>query len=270
MSFVDSYDASLTSVEYPWPKRVTPLERIVLSTRGNLQRILSAFFARPITITSVFAQTTPRPTQKRQVHLVCAGRSVCVATSAVTITNARCAKLFLQEGYAIGQIFRKMGVVPAFELLDVGLVGDSEKSNKLWRRYTLKIEGFAADIVEVFPDREMFTRAEEWLAEPQLLSVPIEDASASCTPGLSPTETLVHPDEIPDVLVAPPTPAECVKETWADSSNGMLRFMAVFIAVMLLLNVPRDGETMPQAAGSLFARIARLLDITVHGAGEET
>ena len=72
------------------------------------------------------------------------------------ITSRRCAELFLREGYAIGQIFRKLGVVPAFELIEAGLIGDDageddvgtqkglglKDKRKMWRRYTLKIEGF--------------------------------------------------------------------------------------------------------------------------------
>ena len=137
---------------------------------------------------------------------MCAGRTVCVATSAVTITNARYAQLFLEEGYAIGQIFRKTGAVPDFALLSAGLVtedlseGDLENifagqaktedleegstngskgssdadanlkraKTKLWRRYTLSVDGFACDIVEVFPDRSMFTRGEAWLLDEPL------------------------------------------------------------------------------------------------------
>lgn len=127
-------------------------------------------------------------TQKRQVHLVCAGRTVCIATSSVTITNELYAHLFLEEGYAIGQIFRKTGAVPDFALLSAGLVADIDdgdlenifagqakeddaKKTKLWRRYTLSVEGFSCDIVEAFPDRTMFTRGEEWLLdEPQEIS----------------------------------------------------------------------------------------------------
>ncbi|KAL5531699.1 hypothetical protein ACEPAG_4576 [Sanghuangporus baumii] len=302
MPSTDTYDENRTFVDFPWPKGITPLERIMLSASGDLQRILSAFFARPVIISPMFAKTTPPSkspaalspsptcptTQKRQVHLICDDRMVCIATSSVTITSPLCAKLFLQEGYAIGQIFRKLGVVPEFELLEAGLVGDGEHEHehddtdvldekarlgadhgkrKIWRRYTLKIEGFAADILEVFPDREMFTRGEEWLVEPRPPVIAEEDidlTESEGTPGLSPTETLVQLDEFPfETCVAGPYP-EPAKESWSDSSNGLLRFMAVFIAVLLLLNVPKEssGDSAPTYVGNaLFGRIARLLDV---------
>ncbi|KAF8199118.1 hypothetical protein BJ912DRAFT_950967 [Pholiota molesta] len=168
---------------YPWPAEVNGIERIALSAQGDLQRVLSAFFARPIVIAScipthppgispvhpepltqitptIIASASPESpiVQTRQVHLQCNGKIVCTATST--------------EKYAIGQMFRRLEKVPAFELLSVGLgdVKEAEKSgsssfkiasadrnsSQLWRKYTLVI-------LEVFPAREMFIGAERWL-----------------------------------------------------------------------------------------------------------
>ena len=163
----------------------------------------SAFFARPIVIALVYSHTVrqaspksaaepitnPTPSiiasaspaspivQTRQVHLQCAGKIVCTATSTVRITSPECANLFLQEKYAIGQMFRRLEKIPAFELLAVGLgpVDDNdkapgafstskdEKSNQLWRKYTLTIPNFECEILEVFPSREMFLKGDSWL-----------------------------------------------------------------------------------------------------------
>ena len=163
----------------------------------------SAFFARPIIIALVYSHTVrqaslksaaepitnPTPTiiasasptspivQTRQVHLQCAGKVVCIATSTVRITSPECANLFLQEKYAIGQMFRRLEKIPAFELLAVGLgpVDDNDKapgtlssrrdkkSNQLWRKYTLTIPNFECEILEVFPSREMFLKGDSWL-----------------------------------------------------------------------------------------------------------
>lgn len=335
MPAVDSYDASLTSIDVrisyyrrvrkdaddAWTCTVCVAERynsggtnyavrawrlatstkvpfpLCLSHLHVSNYISSAFFARPISINLVFAQTQPSSleealnpspqspsVQKRQVNLTCAGRVVCTATSSVVISSPKYAKLFLQDGYAIGQIFRKTGDAPEFELMDVGLVGetDDEKESaqkvmgerKMWRRYTLRVEGFQADIVEVFPDRRMFTRGEAWLDEPQLLTVPNGNsnghgASPDWTPSLSPTETLVSPDEqwergfrVPTAVLPPQPAPENTKDTaWLDTTGGLLRFIAVFVAVLLLLNVPRDESDLSGPAGALFSRITRLLDV---------
>jgi hypothetical protein len=89
---------------------------------------------------------------------------VCVATSHVTITAPECARLFLDEGFAIGQLFRQLRRVPAFELMEVTAEIRHGK-RELARKYKLVTEGFESEIVEVFPDRDMFIRGEAWLDE---------------------------------------------------------------------------------------------------------
>ena len=162
----------------------------------------SAFFARPIVIALVYSHTVrqaslqsaaepiinPTPTiiasaspnspiiQTRQVHLQCAEKIVCIATSTVRITSPECANLFLQEKYAIGQMFRRLEKIPVFDLLEVGLgplddhdkapgafSTEDTKSNQLWRKYTLTIPNFECEIVEEFPSREMFIQGDNWL-----------------------------------------------------------------------------------------------------------
>ncbi|KAF9564295.1 hypothetical protein CPC08DRAFT_760330 [Agrocybe pediades] len=203
MTSYDSYSAKTTSISYPWPAEVNGIERVALSAQGDLQRVLSAFFARPIVIGLVYSQTTRQPKpgspfepvqtptrniieaasptspiiQTRQVHLQCAGKIVCTATSTVRITSPECAHLFLEENYAIGQMFRRLGKVPAFELKTVGLgpvTGEKmnassystakDEGKQLWRKYTLIIPNFECEILEVFPSREMFISGEKWLA----------------------------------------------------------------------------------------------------------
>lgn len=114
-------------------------------------------------------------TQTRQVHLKRANKIVCTATSIVSINSSRCAHLFLEEKYAIGQMFRKLQTPPQFELLEVGLGAprDTDASahpekpttQQLWRRYKLSIPEFQCEILEVFPSRNMFAHVEEWLNE---------------------------------------------------------------------------------------------------------
>ncbi|TFY79015.1 hypothetical protein EWM64_g4996 [Hericium alpestre] len=172
MAVIDSFKTNTTSVAYTWPVDVSGIERIMLSAHGDLQRLLSAFFARTITINPIYAHNSPRTqlaspehpvTQRREVHLQCSRKMVCVATSTVTITSPLCERLFLDEKFAIGQMFRRIGKVPEFALLACGSEELEDGKRKLWRRYTLSMEGFETDITEVFPDRDMFVRCEAWL-----------------------------------------------------------------------------------------------------------
>ncbi|KAF8912448.1 hypothetical protein CPB85DRAFT_1375750 [Mucidula mucida] len=191
-----TFNTNSTSISYSWPKGLTGLERIALSSQGDLQRVLSAFFSRPIQIVpltthtritissdlpdvpldfpnddalSGVSSTTPI-TQTRQVLLQCAGRTVCTATSTVRITSPHAAKLFLVDKYPIGQMFRKLEKLPDFELLDVDFgLPDFDKESKhksgeqLWRKYRLFVDGYEAEILEVFPSRRMFQEGEAWL-----------------------------------------------------------------------------------------------------------
>jgi hypothetical protein len=214
MTTIDSFSPKSTSISFPWPSEVTGLERIALSAQGDLQRVLSAFFARPITIQLVYSHTYVQETpsspltpltlpcpetlaaaspsqpivQTRQVLLQCGGKTVCTATSTVRITSPECAHLFLEEKFAIGQMFRKLQRVPAFALLTVGLGlvddeqpseksasasqffnAESKKSDQLWRKYKLTIPDFDCEILEVFPTRDMFLYGDAWLTDSHLI-----------------------------------------------------------------------------------------------------
>lgn len=123
-------------------------------------------------------------TQTRQVHLQCGGKIACTATSIVHITSPEVAHLFLEEKYAIGQMFRRMEKVPAFELLSVGIgpvpseddkkrpsyltafpsrKSSDQNGEQLWRKYKLVIPDFECEILEVFPDRSMFADGDAWV-----------------------------------------------------------------------------------------------------------
>lgn len=170
----DSYSTASTNVELTCvPDDTTGLERIMLAAQGDLQRLLSSYFGRPIFLELIYAHCSSRLTpassenpitQSRQVHLVCASRTVCIATSTVTITSPQCERLFLDEKFPIGQTFRRLNRTPKFSLLNVETQAIDGK-RELRRTYKLETEGFVAEILEVFPDRDMFVRGEAWLME---------------------------------------------------------------------------------------------------------
>ena len=79
------------------------------------------------------------------------------------MSTQQTADLFLIDKFAIGQMFRKLDKAPEFILHDVGVDPGEDGKETLWRRYSLKTEGFECSILEVFPDRAMFTK-ERWIA----------------------------------------------------------------------------------------------------------
>ncbi|KAI9056687.1 hypothetical protein FKP32DRAFT_1585533 [Trametes sanguinea] len=167
----DAYTGASTSIEIDCPEDVTGLERIMLVAQGDLQRLLSAFFARTITIECIYSKTGPRGSgaspqnpigQARQVHLKCGSRILCIATSSVTVTSAECERLLLDEKFALGQIFRHLRRYPDFSLINVGAqIVDGKR--ELRRTYRLETQGIYCEILEVFPDRDMFALGEAWL-----------------------------------------------------------------------------------------------------------
>jgi hypothetical protein len=108
----------------------------------------------------------------------------------VTITAPLPERLFLDEKFAIGQMFRKMQTPPQFALLDCG-VKVEEGKDSLWRRYTLSTEGFVCDITEVFPDRDMFKLCEGWFEEERVNDAPKAEAENNRHPRAS-NAVLVH------------------------------------------------------------------------------
>lgn len=156
----------------------------------------SAFFGRPIDVTCIYANASPRVrpaspehpiTQSRQVHLLCANRVVCIATSIVTITCPESERLFLDDKFPIGQTFRKLRRNPQFRLLNVETLTARGK-RELRRTYTLETEGFQTEILEVFPDRDMFSRGEDWLLD----GVDVEGTCASVAENTKPDWRAVH------------------------------------------------------------------------------
>ncbi|KZV82051.1 hypothetical protein EXIGLDRAFT_844089 [Exidia glandulosa HHB12029] len=195
MASADSFGPNTTLIKFPWPQGITGLERVLLSAHGDLQRILSAYFAHQIDAEVVTAHTCYSHsrddeegkalplTQRRVVNLLCGTTVVCQATSTIVVSSREVADLF-DQGYFIGQVVRKLQQTPAFNLLSVGVkdiddtpgspasdsdselsdssvsgsTGSSSSSSKqrLWRKYVLRIEGLECNIEEIFVDRDMF------------------------------------------------------------------------------------------------------------------
>ncbi|KAF9062137.1 hypothetical protein BDP27DRAFT_1385203 [Rhodocollybia butyracea] len=192
-SLKESWSTSQTIVRVEHPQRYTGLERIILAAQGDLQRLLSAYFANTITVQVVSLTNSPRLspaspsnpiTQQRQVLLKCRNVVVCTATSTVTLTSPECERIILDEGYAIGQAFRSMGRVPEFRLVKVmsgledeegegegeqgeGMQGERDKGEgeqMLKRVYTLGSPGIDCLILEEFPSRDMFVDGDKWIS----------------------------------------------------------------------------------------------------------
>ncbi|KAK0444863.1 hypothetical protein EV421DRAFT_1902910 [Armillaria borealis] len=173
-----TFNSSGTSINYPWPEGLTGIERIALASQGDLQRILSAFFARSIQIDPVYSHTqlAISPNLPNVTLELPNSKAIDSVSPESPISQTR--KVFLRcagkdHKYPIGQTFHMLGQQPAFELLSVEFGRaptsmdkeeyDDAEGEQLRRKYRLSVEGFEAEILEVFPSRDMFSRGTGWL-----------------------------------------------------------------------------------------------------------
>ncbi|ELU44706.1 branched-chain alpha-keto acid dehydrogenase E1-alpha subunit [Rhizoctonia solani AG-1 IA] len=159
-----------TCLQFDWPAEITGLERIALTAKGDLQRTLSVQRIWETPASGPVSSASPETpvTQTRRVNLMCEGHVACVCISTIKMSTQETAHLFLEEKFAIGQMFRRMSKPAAFQLISAGvepsLAGHGQEN--LWRTYTLKTDGFECEIKEIFPDRRMFASpqsAECWM-----------------------------------------------------------------------------------------------------------
>ncbi|KAF9204456.1 hypothetical protein BGZ49_005268 [Haplosporangium sp. Z 27] len=152
-------DTSLTL-----PDGFSGFERILLTANGNLQRLISAYFNKTVSVEILENIRVPLKEDEdpaviarfqREVNLLCNNKIVCNAKSQVLIKDQAVYDLVVEKGVGIGQIFRYLDKLPSFELHGLGR---TEKT--FWREYSLKIAGVDCRLLEVLPS-SLFD--ENWL-----------------------------------------------------------------------------------------------------------
>ncbi|KAJ1513848.1 hypothetical protein HMI56_001627 [Coelomomyces lativittatus] len=148
--YTEKHSSRLTSIHFSDPT-LSPIERIILSSSGTLQRTLSAFYNLPIDLDLIYNditydETKERWTVSRKIHLLCSSQIICVAITCLTITQKEHFEKLVTEGIGLGQFFKLIHVSPTFQLYSV------EKSDqRLFRHYELGCPGVLARIHETYP-----------------------------------------------------------------------------------------------------------------------
>jgi len=122
----------------------SPLERIVLSANGNLQRLVSSFYNSPVTVTQVYNRRVEPGTYERQVTLSVLDQVFGAATSTIEVSRSDVVDAIEKRGIAIGQIFRHFDILPEFALHEAGHDGEDH----FWRQYSLDGNGIMCRIHE--------------------------------------------------------------------------------------------------------------------------
>ena len=127
----------------------TPMERIVLSANGNLQRVMSAYYGAPVTVIVKRCDRLDVPNKAlydREVDLVMGGQVFCTAVGRIELMDNSCVEAIESRKVGLGQLFRFLGALPHFVLLEAG----RKENGELWRRYSLSCEQLKCEFTETF------------------------------------------------------------------------------------------------------------------------
>jgi hypothetical protein len=105
----------------------SPLQRIVLSANGNLQRIVSSYHDSPVLVTTRYNRCVAPGRYERQVDLSVFGKTFARCTSTVHLQRQDCVHAIEHDGVAIGQLFRHLNILPAFTLQAAGTTKPANK-----------------------------------------------------------------------------------------------------------------------------------------------
>ncbi|KAJ1736761.1 hypothetical protein LPJ72_001121 [Coemansia sp. Benny D160-2] len=135
-----------------------PVQRIMLMSNGNLQRVLSAYYNVPVSVEVLYNEPeggwrsadSKLPIRYcRNINLICNKTIVCSAQSTVDLLTSKAADLVVSQGVGIGQLYRYMNVLPTFTLLEAHL---SDTDSSFSRVYELRSTDVVCTITETFPD----------------------------------------------------------------------------------------------------------------------
>ena len=135
--------------------RFGPLERVLLTANGNLQRIVSSYYDADVSVAVIHC--TERSLQRgerdvvaafdREAHLSVHGSVFCVAKSDVWLHTPESVAMVSSGEIGIGQLFRQGNILPRFTLLDAG---KSDDDGSFWRKYELASDVVSCVIHEQF------------------------------------------------------------------------------------------------------------------------
>ncbi|KAJ1901465.1 hypothetical protein LPJ66_000747 [Kickxella alabastrina] len=135
----------------------SPIQRVMLTANGNLQRILSSYYNMPVSVEVLLNEPDKASClsgdklpirYNRTINLVCNSIIICSARSTVDLLTHKAANLVIHQGVGIGQLFRYMNVLPTFSLHEAKL---SDADSSFERTYELRSEDVVCIITEEFP-----------------------------------------------------------------------------------------------------------------------
>lgn len=123
-----------------------PLERVVLTANGNLQRIMSAYYGASVVVDVLLCERVEDRVYDREVNLMMDGQKFCNAKGKIELLDDDCIEAVESKNVGVGQLFRYLGLLPSFELLGAG----HNEQGELWRTYILSTAKLTCTFTETF------------------------------------------------------------------------------------------------------------------------
>jgi len=152
-SFGDIIAPTVTFLKLPLG--FTSLQRLLLSANGNVERILSSYYAKPLSMYVVLNHKRAGSVYDRQSVMLLDGRQLMLAKTTVFISKPSWSTAIEEEGLSVGSLFAHFGELPTFELHATGSGPDY-----FFRQYALIASGMTCFINETF-NKDVFTENEE-------------------------------------------------------------------------------------------------------------
>jgi hypothetical protein len=129
----------------------TPIQRILLTANGSIQRILSAYYNGPVQIKILKNEEESNSHLSmtiinREIELLINNKPVCHAISLIRITSLTILESFYKEPIGIAQLFQLHQLYPNFTLKEAGLL----HRKNCYRIYDLSAPGISCHICEIF------------------------------------------------------------------------------------------------------------------------
>ena len=139
----------------PAISHLSPAHRMLLTANGNVERILSSYYGKPVHSLVAFnsrraaAGEAGGDVYDRQVALLLdGGYQLATAKSTCFVTDTEWAKTAAAERLPVGALFRRFDAMPTFALHSAG-----RYAGGWWRQYTLRAAGLTCEINETFDER---------------------------------------------------------------------------------------------------------------------
>ncbi|KAH7338981.1 hypothetical protein B0J17DRAFT_398462 [Rhizoctonia solani] len=155
---------------FKWPEGLTEVEKVGLTTRGDLQPYLSTLLGKIVSFELVGqSELSISPDEAsvevpmrlvRRANLKCHNQTVCKVKASISITSPPTARRYAEDPLPLFDTLRRLGHAAVIQLDQVGIspVDTATGRQAIWRQYSVVSGTFKCEVKETFVDRRMFSK----------------------------------------------------------------------------------------------------------------